>query len=1256
MKSNRISRQVVVAMLLLVAFLSQVTWALAGTTGGINGTVTDEKGAAVAGATVKVVSASQSASSTTDAMGHFNFLSLAPDTYTVSLEKKDYTPVSYAGVTVFADNQLALSFKMPKNLITIGHAIATTGGSLVKTSVGGDVYSVNSTAIQAASSLGGGGNLNSAYSAISSVPGVNVPIGGGGWNQPTFVRGSQSFFTGFEFDGVPVNRAFDNYNASTESNLGLSELQVYTGGGPASITSSGTSGFINQVIKTGTYPGFATLSGGIGSSAFYHQAKVEAGGATPDRRFSYYVGLSGYNQAARFIDNNNGAGFMGPGGIYSLYSTTNAGLAANIASSNGAYPLCNPADGSTPAAVLAATNNGAGNGAFCLVQYAGQSGAASMINDRENVVNFHFAIPRANGQRDDLQLLWSGSLLKTYNYGDVNDLGGANNWMLAATGSPYVAGVNYPKYRDAWVLPTAFGTAVSAGQLAQYLSPDSPAHQIYAGQLPFNQQDAIYNDQGIVKLQYTHQLSDKAFARLVGYTFFSDWNQTGPYGTLANYVYGQPANPLAANYMLNTHTTGGEFQLVDQLTDKQLVQFTANYTKANVLRWNNTGFISGKGNPIGILSANSAAPGGFTCWASAPNAASPSGQIPCYQAGLSNAKTFAQNGASSLPIVGTDATAAGAQVVNLWNGYESGSYNTVQPKFLNLSLSDQIRPSDKLLINAGLRYDNYVYGLPNAADTADKFYAAQVANYVCYDTNKSNPNPVYTNPLLPGQTPPANAVLTNQDCNTYISGKLGTPVTTYVHPNGTTQDGIAAPTFSTNMPSSYTLNFWSARLSGTYTQSPDTVWRASAGRFIEPPISASVQYLNKSGNNVSQWANFMDLGFFTPFHPVPAQSSNQVDLSLERHIRGTDMSFKLTPFFNFTNGYQEQSFIGAGFVTQVPVGVFRSSGIEAAFTKGDFSKNGLSGSLSLTYTKAQVNYQGGRVNGNGQNQINIINQAITDYNNLTTSSACYTPAGATPGTPVACGAGMIANPYFGKAKQSLLDPNGWYAPATTVVLPGVNGGFGLYDSPWQGTIIANYRKDKWAVTPSIQWAAGSSYGSPVTVQGIDPRECGAVDTSATAGPNQCDYTTLSGAGATATGLLYIPNPQTGSFDGIGQYHNPTIMTGNLAITYDVSPKVNVNLTLSNVFHTCFGGSKAPWTSAYPASSNVCGYTANGNYVSNYQKGGGFANPGNISSYDATANGTTLYPWQFQSYSPALGSAAGAVPIPFNAYLTVNVKL
>ena len=282
------------------------------------------------------------------------FLSLNPDTYTLSVSKNGYQSTSYPGVVVFADQTQSVAYTMTKALRTIAHVTSQAGTSLVKSGVGSDLYSVNAAQASAAAALGGGGNLNNAYSAMASVPGVQTSQGGMGWDfNAAYVRGQNSYYTGFEYDGIPVNRSFDNYNAGTESSLGLQELQVYTGGGPASVGSAGTAGFINQVIKTGTFPGFATANLGISTPNYYHQAQVEIGGSTPDRTFSYYVGLLGYNQTYRFFDNSNGAGYMTPGGYFSgnvdgfgigygfgSYQLLTAGDTCLTSTCQGVKPIC----------------------------------------------------------------------------------------------------------------------------------------------------------------------------------------------------------------------------------------------------------------------------------------------------------------------------------------------------------------------------------------------------------------------------------------------------------------------------------------------------------------------------------------------------------------------------------------------------------------------------------------------------------------------------------------------------------------------------------------------------------------------------------------------------------------------------------------------------------------------------------------------------------------------------------------------------
>ncbi|MDP9018806.1 MAG: Plug and carboxypeptidase regulatory-like domain-containing protein, partial [Candidatus Eremiobacteraeota bacterium] len=605
-----------VALLIAAFVLCQGTWALAGTTGGLNGTVLDDKNAPIAGATVIANAPSGTSTSITDSGGHYGFLALSPDTYTVSVSKKGYQEVSQPGVTVFADNNLSLDLHTKIVTLTeIGNVTSRSGGSLVKSGVTADTYSINAQTIQKSAALGGGGNLDMAYSAIASVPGVTVPTGGSGWNQAVYIRGSQSFFTGFEFDGVPVNRAFDNYNSSTESTLGLQELQVYTGGGPGSSSSSGTSGFINQVIKTGTYPGYGTLQLGLGAPAFYHQAKAEVGGASPDRNFSYYGGLSGYNQGFRILDSSNGAGLMQPGMPYQGY--TFGGVAT--VNGEGVVPLCDtaasPNAGNQPVGFttpVAASGETAG----CFNQFPGVLGSTAQISDREDVGNFHIKIPRKSGQKDDIQLLMSASSLNTVSYSSLNDCGGVAQCQLAASGVAYCGpnhtdafgaacgAFHYPNYSDARIYNQPFGTSISGVAPQTYLSPNSPTNRAFGAQLPSDLRDPIWNDTGIFKAQYTHPFSDRAYARLFGYTFFSDWNITDPVCQWASYRNNLGVCPGAANYNLITHTSGGEIQLADQITNAHLLNLTANYTTATVSRFNNTGFLgsqSGGSSPVGVI-------------------------------------------------------------------------------------------------------------------------------------------------------------------------------------------------------------------------------------------------------------------------------------------------------------------------------------------------------------------------------------------------------------------------------------------------------------------------------------------------------------------------------------------------------------------------------------------------------------------------------------------------------------------------------
>ena len=420
--------------------------AFAGTTGSITGTVVNgTTKAPIAGVRVVAASPSQTVTVTTDATGRFALLSLAPDTYTISAAKDGFETSSLTGISVFADQLQTLRVTLVPSLRTIAHVTSRSNMDLVKSGTTSDVYSVNAAVTAAAAGIGGGGNLNNAYSAIATVPGTFVPPNQQGWNEVVYIRGGNFDQVGYEFDGVPVNRSFDNYPGSTAGTLGQQELQVYAGGGTAGESTSGLAGFINQVIKTGTYPGYASVSGGIGTTTYYHNLQVEAGGATPDRLFSYYVGIGGYNQDFRYLDQFNGSNLGNVWGYPAIafntirqyfggvFPTCTYSFPSNPAFYDGPNPspVYNPfgyqgMPGSVPLPVNTLRKDGLGHnpGCYQTITPAYNAFGVSNLADRENVVNLHFGIPhRRDSGRDDVQVLYNVVSLQTGFYSSMNDLG-----------------------------------------------------------------------------------------------------------------------------------------------------------------------------------------------------------------------------------------------------------------------------------------------------------------------------------------------------------------------------------------------------------------------------------------------------------------------------------------------------------------------------------------------------------------------------------------------------------------------------------------------------------------------------------------------------------------------------------------------------------------------------------------------------------------------------------------------------------------
>lgn len=87
------------------------------------GSIVDvQSGAPVANAMVKAISPTAVIETRTNAKGFFAFISMTPDTYTLTVEARDYEPISMGNVAVFADQVQAVKFAAYPRLVSITDA------------------------------------------------------------------------------------------------------------------------------------------------------------------------------------------------------------------------------------------------------------------------------------------------------------------------------------------------------------------------------------------------------------------------------------------------------------------------------------------------------------------------------------------------------------------------------------------------------------------------------------------------------------------------------------------------------------------------------------------------------------------------------------------------------------------------------------------------------------------------------------------------------------------------------------------------------------------------------------------------------------------------------------------------------------------------------------------------------------------------------------------------------------------------------
>ncbi|MBV8530610.1 MAG: TonB-dependent receptor, partial [Candidatus Eremiobacteraeota bacterium] len=499
---------------------------------------------------------------------------------------------------------------------------------------------------------------------------------------------------------------------------------------------------------------------------------------------------------------------------------------------------------------------------------------------------------------------------------------------------------------------------------------------------------------------------------------------------------------------------------------------------------------------------------------------------------------------------GSPAAKAGARWMMTENG-QSAQVDNVTPRFDSFAATDLWQPNDRLVVNVGARFDRFAY-LTNDLE------AGYPARQFWFDA--------YNNEFCGG---PGKATQWSWNGAT---GSFG-PCAPGLAPMTAPGNGLYNVGAGENV-----ANVFQPRLSFTYTINPDTVVRGSAGKYARAEGSSYYQYNTYQQNLASFIAQFYPYGYHTPDHAIYPDTSDNFDLSLEKHVKGTQLSYKVTPFYRDTSNQLQFQAINAvqGTLAGLNVGTQESYGVELSLQYGDFSRNGLSGLASYTHTANRIRFSP----INGISVIDALNAQVELYNSYTSACAGVTKSSA---NWQACGSGAypgnaapvllntqsgthdqgrlkIPNPYYHEALQPLFDTSGWYTPYDVIPSPfnAANG----YEVPDVASLILNYRHGRFAVTPSLHYNDGSNYGSPLVWPGYVPQSCSAQ-------PSKTPLTPGVSCPGGAAGAVFLPDPYSGKFDNLGAFVQPAEFSLNLQASYDLTPRMTLTVQAVNLYNQCY---------------------------------------------------------------------------------------
>ncbi|HTK36997.1 MAG TPA: TonB-dependent receptor [Pyrinomonadaceae bacterium] len=220
------------------------------TSGTIQGTVTDEQGAAVAGATVEArnINTNFSRTFTTDSDGRFTFLSMPPGRYTVSVSKQGFAKLNQENVDLTVGRVLALNSTL--KVSGVSGEVTISGSPTIDSAKTEASTTINETAISNTPILG-----RKFEDLLTLTPGVAITQGPDG-DEINFA-GQRGVFNNVSLDGGDYNNGFfgeqaGGQRAAIDITLeAVKEFQVVATGANAEFGRT-AGGIINVITKSGT--------------------------------------------------------------------------------------------------------------------------------------------------------------------------------------------------------------------------------------------------------------------------------------------------------------------------------------------------------------------------------------------------------------------------------------------------------------------------------------------------------------------------------------------------------------------------------------------------------------------------------------------------------------------------------------------------------------------------------------------------------------------------------------------------------------------------------------------------------------------------------------------------------------------------------------------------------------------------------------------------------------------------------------------